>query len=461
MSPVLAHAFGERYDSPVPLALFLLAGAAVVLASFALVAGRAVAPPARAYDAPRDDVVRRPLRRAWSLASVVALGLLVLVGLVGTEEVARNLLPVTFWLVVWVVVPLVVGLAGDLTQRLNPFAVIAQAADRPGLRRALLGAPATLPWPKALGWWAFAALYTLVVVGELVVNETATLPSVVAVGLLLYAVVCAAGGLVFGAAAFTTRAEVFTVMFATWGRLGLRRHGAPGPQGIGGGLEVPFEASTGRLVGVLLLLVSVAYDGLLSTPHWSRLVGALPEGLRTGPGYVVFAVAALVLFALLMLTVFGFFAQASARAGDHTPSPTATSGMVSALTGLAPSLLPIAYGYLLAHYLQYVLVNGQLLLPLIGNPVGQDWWPIQLPYPFDATFTVDPRVMPTSVLWYLQIVVIVGAHVVAVVVAHRHLTRTARDTLAARRSEWPWLVAMVGYTMVSLWLLAQPLVAEH
>jgi len=24
MSPVLAHAFGERYDSPVPLALFLL-----------------------------------------------------------------------------------------------------------------------------------------------------------------------------------------------------------------------------------------------------------------------------------------------------------------------------------------------------------------------------------------------------------------------------------------------------
>ncbi len=476
MSPVLAHAFGERYDSPVPLALFLLAGAAVVLASFALVAGRSVAPPERTYDAPRDDVVRRQFGRAWSVASVVVLGLLVVVGLVGTEEVSRNLLPVTFWLVVWVVVPLVVGLTGDLTQRLNPFAAIAQATDRSGLRRAMLGGPATLPWPKAVGWWAFAALYTLVVVGELVVNETATIPSVVGVGLLLYAVVCAAGGLVFGAAAFTTRAEVFTVMFATWGRLGLRRHGAPGPQGIGGGLEVPFEATPGRLVGVLLLLVSVAYDGLLSTPHWSRLVGALPEGLRTGPGHVVFATAALVLLALVMLTVFGLFARASARAGAHTPSGTSASGtsasgtsasgtsasgIVPALTGLAPSLLPIAYGYLLAHYLQYVLVNGQLLLPLIGNPVGQDWWPIHLPYPFDATFTVDPRIMPTSLLWYLQIVVIVGAHVVAVVVAHRHLVRQARDGAAARRSEWPWLAAMVGYTMVSLWLLAQPLVAEH
>jgi hypothetical protein len=475
MSPVLDHAFGERYDSPVPLALFLLAGAAVVLASFALVAGRSVAPPAQDYDAARDDVVRRHVGRVWSLVSVVTLGLLVVVGLVGTEEVARNLLPVAFWLVVWVVVPLVVGLAGDVTQRLNPFAAIAQATDRPGLRQAVLGSPTVLPWPKALGWWAFAALYTLVVVGELVVNETATLPSVVAVGLLLYAVVCAAGGLVFGAGAFTTRAEVFTVMFASWGRLGLRRHGAPGPQGLGGGLEVPFQATAGRLVSVLLLLVSVAYDGLLSTPHWSRLVGALPTPLRTGPGYVVFAVAALVLFALVMLTVFGLFAQASARAGGHSSSAAGSSAagssaagssadstrLVPALTGLAPSLLPIAYGYLLAHYLQYVLVNGQLLLPLIGNPVGQDWWPIHLPYPFDATFTPDPRIMPTSLLWYLQIVVIVAAHVVAVLLAHRHLVRQARDAVAARRSEWPWLAAMVGYTMVSLWLLAQPLVAEH
>lgn len=32
---------------------------------------------------------------------------------------------------------------------------------------------------------------------------------------------------------------------------------------------------------------------------------------------------------------------------------------------------------------------------------------------------------------------------------------------AARRSDYPWLVAMVAYTMLSLWLLAQPLVKER
>jgi hypothetical protein len=30
-----------------------------------------------------------------------------------------------------------------------------------------------------------------------------------------------------------------------------------------------------------------------------------------------------------------------------------------------------------------------------------------------------------------------------------------------RGSEYPWLAAMVAYTMLSLWLIAQPLVKEH
>ena len=68
--------------------------------------------------------------------------------------------------------------------------------------------------------------------------------------------------------------------------------------------------------------------------------------------------------------------------------------------------------------------------------------------------------MPISVVWYFQIVVIILAHIIAVVLAHRYLVIRSEETSLARRAEWPWLVAMVGYTMVSLWLLAQPLVAE-
>ncbi|MDQ1496146.1 MAG: hypothetical protein QOG69_2629, partial [Actinomycetota bacterium] len=37
---ILAHAFGARYDLPIPLALFVIGGGVVVLISFMLVARR-------------------------------------------------------------------------------------------------------------------------------------------------------------------------------------------------------------------------------------------------------------------------------------------------------------------------------------------------------------------------------------------------------------------------------------
>jgi hypothetical protein len=450
---VIAHAFGQRYDSPVPLALFVLGGAVVVLVSFALVYRRAVDD---GPEAAREDVVVPPRAgRAASGASVAVLTLLVLAGLLGSQEVPENILPTAFWLVAWVAVPLSVGVLGDWTGPANPFAAISRAAGTTRLRRLVLGRAEPLPWSARRAWWITAAVYALVVVGELVVNETATLPRVTAAALIAYALLCAAGGVLVGGDAWNARAEMFTVVLATWGRLGWWRFRAPGRRGFGGGLDVPFEASPGRVVGVLLLLVSVSFDGLLSTSQWGRLAGGLPDGWGPGShGYELFATLVFAAITVATLTVFGAFAVGAGRAAGRRIDT------VRALTGLLPSLLPIAYGYLLAHYIQYVVINGQLLLPLLGNPVGSQSWPLHLPYPFNDDYEVATGVMPTSVVWYLQIVVIVAAHVVAVVLAHRHLAGTPVPAREARRSEVPWLVAMVGYTMLSLWLLAQPLMEQ-
>ena len=130
---------------------------------------------------------------------------------------------------------------------------------------------------------------------------------------------------------------------------------------------------------------------------------------------------------------------------------------VNPLVGLLPSLLPIACGYLVAHNAQYVLVNLQLLLPLAGNPLGTPGSDLHLPYPFNGTFEPSPTFLPAAVYWYVGLLAIVAAHVVAVVVAHRHLHLSVGDPVLARRSEYPWLVAMVAYTAFSLVLIAQPL----
>lgn len=448
---VLAHAFGQRYELPIPLLLFVLGGALVVFLSFLLVLPRSVE---AGEEPPTDD--RAPVSH-HPVAGVVAVVLLVLLGLAGitgAQDVPENILPTFFWVYVWIAVPLSCGVIGDWTRPVNPFAAVAHWADRDRLRRALLGGAEPLAWPRRLGWWPSVLLLFLVGNGELVYNQTAVQPRVTGIGLALYLAVSGFMGLLFGRS-WLERGEVFSVLFSTWGRLGWWRFGGHGRRGFAGGLEVPFEASASRIAFVLLLLVTVAFDGLLTTKSWQHFQHALPQSL--GPGTLSDeAISTLVFVALAGLTclVFGLFALGAARAGGHG------TGFRLALTGLLPSLVPISFGYLLAHYIEYLLVNGQLILPLVGNPVGHPSWPIHLPFPFNDSFEVHTHFLPSAFYWYLAVVVIVAAHVVAVLLAHRHLGVTAPDVRRARASEWPWIAAMVGYTMVSLWLLAQPLTAE-
>lgn len=446
----LAHAFGQRYDLPIPLLMFVGGGAAVVVLSFLLIAPRPVSagPPEQGADG-AGAVRRYP---AGGIAGTIVLALLIACGLAGSQEVPENLLPTVFWLVVWIAVPLTCGLLGDWTQPLNPFAFLARLADRPGLRRVLLGGEESVQW--RFGWWPAVALFFLTACGELIFNTWATVPAHTALVLLVYAVGSAAAGMLFGPA-WQQHGELFSVLFATWGRLGWFRFGAPGRRGFAGGLDEGFEPAAARITFILLLLISVNFDGLLATPSWNGLERRLPGALVIHPERLeMFRTATFVTLALVIAIVFGAFAAAAGRAGGHG------TGFGQAFTGLLPSLMPIAFGYLLVHNLQYVLVNGQLLGPLLGNPVGRNWGNLHLPTPFNDGFEPHPYFLPSAFYWYLSVAVIVAVHVVAVVLAHRHLGRRATSVRAARSSEYPWLVAMVAYTMLSLWLIAQPLVHE-
>jgi hypothetical protein len=448
--PMLGHAFGKRYDLPVPLWLFVFGGAAVVFLSFLLVLRRAVAPATAGESKFADRItLRRPAPVRWIIAGLVTVGLIVC-GLIGSQSVAENILPSFFWLAVWVATPISCGIIGNWTRAVNPFAALTRACDRPALRATLLGDEGVVAWPRWLGWWPAVVLFFTVACGELIYNGTATLPAVTAWGLLVYALVSAVAGLLFGAQAWTDRGELFSVLFATWGRLGWFRFGADGKRGFGGGLRVPFEAHVSRVTFVLLLLVSVSFDGLLSTPAWKTFRTQIS---LSGITFQLLETAAFAALVLVAWTLFGGFATLVRRFGDMQRST------LQVLAGLVPSLLPIAFGYLVAHNAEYIAINGQLVIPLLGNPAGLSGVHL-LPAPFNDSYEINPNLLPSSVVWYLQVALIIFVHIAAVVLAHRYLARASRSHAKAVASEWPWIVAMVGYTMTSLWLLAQPLVQD-
>jgi hypothetical protein len=445
---ILAHAFGRRYDLPVPLLLFVAGGGAVVFASFLLIAPTAVAAGSVAT---RPDRSGRRLGTStvrWIVAGVLLL--LIVVGFGGSQAVAENILPTVFWLLVWVAVPVSCGVFGDWTRYANPFVNVALLADRGELRRLLLGGP-RLAWPKWLGWWPATILFFLLVCSELIYNSTMTLPRMVALGLVVYTLITFWGGLVFGAEAWLERGEAFSVLFATWGRLGWFRFGAPGSRGFLGGLrDTAFEATPSRVAFVLLTLVSVSFDGLVSTPTWRNLRLKLPAAYQLGTArYKIGETLALLALLGIVWLLLQAFAAAVSRVGRLGRSSFSTLAL------LLPSMLPISFGYLVCHNADYLAINGQLMLPLLGNPAGLARWP-HFPYPFNDSYEPNINLVPTSVIWYCQVALIIAVHIAAIVIAHRDLAHAVSERRRARLAEWPWIVAMICYTMTSLWLLAQP-----
>jgi hypothetical protein len=431
------HAFGARYDLPAPLYLFLIGAGAVVFVSFLLVLRR---PVARVRPT-GDDVPPVPHVPSWPgwLLSVIAV-VMIAGGLFGTQSTPDNIVVTAFWLVFWIAVPISIAVVGNYWPYISPLNVVAR----------LSGRKARLAWPASWGYWPGTILFFLFASGELVFNGVTTTPAGTAQVLLAYAILNALMAYLFGAETWLRRGEVFSVLFATWGRLGYFRFGTPGTRGYFGGLHRPFEASVSRLTFVLMLLVSVSFDGLLATPAWKNLVTQLPDSLH--PGASAYTGLLLVVFIALVGVIWGLFAgfAAAVRAVGHLDEP-----LINVIAGLLPSLVPIAFGYLLAHNVDYLAINGQLLIHQASDPFGNG-----LNLFGTVNYEANRNLIPTAVVWYFEIVLIIGVHIAAVVLAHGYLGRLARTESQGRRAEWPWIAAMVGYTMTSLWLLAQPIVQE-
>jgi len=119
----------------------------------------------------------------------------------------------------------------------------------------------------------------------------------------------------------------------------------------------------------------------------------------------------------------------------------------------APTLIPIAVGYHFAHSFTYLLVQGQSIVFLVSDPFGLGW---NLFGTRDAV--IDIAIIGTRTAWYLALGAIVAGHAISVFLAHARAERPARLARLTLRALLPLTVLMVLYTIISLQILAEPLV---
>jgi hypothetical protein len=220
--------------------------------------------------------------------------------------------------------------------------------------------------------------------------------------------------------------------------------------------------SLSQTVFVLLMLSSVTFDGLLATPLWGEiaqwmLVSDLVRPLIlliqdvTGNAIAAISTIALIVFFVLFQLMYAAFCGLMYLA---TPARVRAGLSIGELAKLfVLSLVPIALAYHLAHYLSFLLIVGQYMIPLASDPFGFGWdlFGTKLYFP-------DIAIVNAKFVWITSVIAIVTGHIIAVWLAHVVALRRFRDSKAALRSQIPMLFLMVAYTMLSLWILAQPIV---
>lgn len=396
--------------------------------------------------------------RGWWPLRVLAVSMLIVVlvaSIVGPESPTGNFASVFVWIVWWVGLALMQAVVANVWEVSNPWETMFWPLERwPRIRK--------VPYPRWLSSWPAVVMFVAFAWLELI-SSAGDHPRTIALLAMLYTVISGIGALTFGASVWFRLADPFSVVFSTLARLapvvlsrrGVRRTRLRWP---GYGLLVAAPVATSMVVLVIALLATVFFDGFKETSAWAAVLDGITASealrapllaLRSAGVNLLELVETLGLLAVLLVfgLVYLLFSWQIDRASRQRLGLSATAGL------FVQTLVPIAVGYHFAHYLSYLLIAGQLAIPLASDPFGLGWDLFST-----ADYSIDIAIVDARFVWYSAVASIVVGHVIAVYLAHLTALRLYRDRSAAVRSQIPMLVLMVGYTMSSLWILSQPIV---
>ena len=424
---VLGHQLNATYTSRLPLAVYLTGAAIAVGLSFLFVLARDVraTPPVPTGPGHLPPAVIRVALRVIGLVAVVWIVVQGIVGNTSDGAVA----PLFLWVYGWVGVALVSALIGPAWHFLDPFSTLHDLGA--GLLRRLgVGAWSPAAYPERLGRWPAAVGFAGFVWLELV--DAGGGPSTLFVILIGYTAFTLAMMAQFGRDTWRANGETFTVWFRLLGRLAayerVDEDGRVRRRSFASGLLEPGWSVADAALAALGV-GSILFDGLSQTQPYFDLFGA-PGTLEATA--LLFAWLGILVVAAIVLT------------------------RVVGIAATGAGLLPIAVGYLIAHYLTYLLIDGQNILVAVSDPFQQGW---DL---FGTAFhEADGSWLPPGLVWTLQLAAVVGGHMLGAWGGHVNAVMHAPEgttEATIRRREVPLAVVMVALTTLTLWSLGQAIV---
>jgi hypothetical protein len=435
MELILAHGLGGRSDLPLPGWIFAWAAAAVLAISFFAFAALWQTPKLETARAKALFCVPVAIDVFCGLLGVGLFGFLVYAGTAGTQEEGDNLLPSFIYVFVWVALPILSAIFGDVFRPFNPWLAIARFAGWARKRFAPRSGAAQFNYPDVLG--RAPAVLLLLAFGYLeLISPDGRDPSVLARLMVVYMVLQLAGCALFGTKTWLERGDAFGLYLNFFSRISPLT-----VQNRQFSLRLPLSGLTdiapiaGTVAFVCTAIGITAFDGVSVGPLWQSIAGDDPTAIVATLGMLV-----------MCGIVFGFYRLGiEGMKSSHIEMSPRELGMT-----FAPSLVPIALGYVVAHYFSFLVFQGQALWALASDPLGDgtNWFGT-------ADAAVNYSALSNTAIWWIQVVALVLGHVGGLAVAHDRALAVWGKARAAVQSQMWMLIVMVGFTSLGLWLLSQ------
>jgi hypothetical protein len=430
------HGLGGAQDLPISRGLAITGAAIAVALSFVVLA--------LAWRTPRYDAATsgRPAP-AWlsgfvdsiwwrgflHLVGLLALAYLIMIAVLGKDLLINPIFGI-FYVWIWVGVPVASALFGRVWRAISPFRLISA-----GIARVSGGHPdeGLITYPERLGMWPAALGLFAFVWMELVYPHNVDL-SPVRLWLGVYLGLMIIGGALFGNT-FYARADPFEVYSSLIARLSIwgRRDGQLVLRSPLANLDT--TPATPGLVGVISVLFgSTAFDAFRDSTRWLTFIQGTGYStyLQNNLGLLGFCLAVGLIFWLACIATGVGPEQSRNRLPDV----------------FAFSVIPIVLGYIVAHYLSYVVEIGTQTLIQASDPLsnGSNLFgtgTLAVPYwlSYHPTFLANTKVL----------CVVIG-HVVAVIAAHERAIKVLPKKHQLT-GQLPLLAAMVAFTVGGLYLL--------
>ena len=471
----------------------------------------ATAPAADRIDLMRLGLVRklllsRPLRFFCQLLMALLFVVIIAAGLFGNQNSALNIAPLLTWTIWWCGLVVLIMFAGKAWCYACPWDAIAGWAERFRFwRKTDRGLGLGLAWPS---WGRNIWLATILFIGltwielGLGVTMRPSATAYLAIAMLLLAVV---GAFLFAGKSFCRYGCLIgrvSGLYAMFAGLEVRSrdrrvctacrtkecvHGSataygcptfenPGRMQVntyciqcaeclqacphdnmavnlrpwGADLAAPGKPRRDEAYLALLMLAISAFHGLTMTPNWGYLTAAVQSKLHLGPMLAFTGgMAGLMAAPIIIYTVLVWLSYRIVTAGN--PAAAATVSWHDYFVRYAYCVLPIALFYHLAHNLEHLLMEGPKILARISDPFGWGW------NVFGTAGWHVPPLASLEALWLGQVVLVGIGHVYSLWAAKKISRRLFTDETAASRGQWPLLLGMILFSILSLWLLKQPM----